>query len=253
MVCERLRDWEDLRDSHISKELGFVLSPRQEAFLNFLERCAGNDCIEFRFASDDEDLITEPPKKAEKMMIGEDWRCSHSEISWRPRFCSQETIAVTDELRKSLARRRKRRESGQQPKAIRKEYRLMSDDERARLVSAMQRMKQGKIDGISKWDIQTARHYPDNAPGAHWGPAFLPWHREFLRQFEVALRNEEPDVALPFWDSTLDHGLPDPRDSVLWTEELFGNGDGYVTTGPSAHWSASVPLPGSDGKVNSLY
>ena len=52
------------------------------------------------------------------------------------------------------------------------------------------------------------------APGAHWGPAFLPWHREFLRQFEIALQKEHPQAFLPYWDSTLDEGSSFFSDSV---------------------------------------
>lgn len=35
----------------------------------------------------------------------------------------------------------------------------------------------------------------------------------------------------------MDQGLPDPRDSILWTEDFLGNGDGDVTTGPFANWT----------------
>ena len=41
---------------------------------------------------------------------------------------------------------------------------------------------------------------------------------------------------MPYWDSTLDQGLPDPNDSQLWTESLFGSRDGLVTEGPYANW-----------------
>lgn len=54
-----------------------------------------------------------------------------------------------------------------------------------------------KLDNSSSYLYQLA---------AHWGPAFLPWHREFLRQYESALRKEVAGVALPYWDSTLDEG-----------------------------------------------
>ena len=47
-------------------------------------------------------------------------------------------------------------------------------------------------------------------------------------------------LALPYWDTALDARLPDPRDSVLWTDELLGSSDqdGYVTDGPFAAFNA---------------
>jgi hypothetical protein len=51
----------------------------------------------------------------------------------------------------------------------------------------------------------------------------------------------DPDVALPYWDTTLDARLPNPRDSVLWTEELLGASDqlGAVIDGPFADFRST--------------
>lgn len=57
---------------------------------------------------------------------------------------------------------------------------------------------------------------------AHMGPAFLPWHRQFLQMFEEQLRLVEPSVVLPYWDWTVDQA----PDSYLWQDDLMGpNGD----------------------------
>uniref|UniRef100_A0AC35TPE1 ShKT domain-containing protein n=1 Tax=Rhabditophanes sp. KR3021 TaxID=114890 RepID=A0AC35TPE1_9BILA len=118
--------------------------------------------------------------------------------------------------------------------AYRKEYRLMTDDERFRFHSALQRMKQsGEYD-------QFSQIHKDNAQqsSAHSGPGFLGWHREYLKRLEIKLRLIDPSIALPFWDSVLDSYLPDPRDSILFTDLFAGTTDwnGFVTTGPFAYW-----------------
>lgn len=56
---------------------------------------------------------------------------------------------------------------------------------------------------------------------------------------ELALRFEDPNAFLPYWDSTLDEGLPNPCDSVLWSLHLIGNADGFVTSGPFSNWTAT--------------
>jgi tyrosinase len=75
------------------------------------------------------------------------------------------------------------------------------------------------------------------------GPAFLPWHRQFLLLFEEQLRSVDPTVSLPYWDWTVDSGT----DSYVWADDFMGgNGDpaqGYVvTTGPfaSGAWEVSI-------------
>ncbi|CEF66907.1 Tyrosinase copper-binding domain and ShKT domain and Uncharacterised domain, di-copper centre-containing protein [Strongyloides ratti] len=118
--------------------------------------------------------------------------------------------------------------------AYRKEYRMMTDDERNRYHRALQIMKQnGQYDAIGRQHRDVS-----SGGGAHSGPGFLPWHREYLKRFEIQLKMIDPTLAIPYWDSTLDNYLPSPRDSILFTDLFIGGTDwnGYVTTGPFAYW-----------------
>jgi len=68
----------------------------------------------------------------------------------------------------------------------------------------------------------------------------LPFHREFLKILEFSMRSLDPEAALPYWDTTLDSGLPDPSDSILWTELFLGEPRGDVTTGAFGNWTTLV-------------
>ncbi|MFB7758207.1 tyrosinase family protein, partial [Streptomyces sp. NPDC056121] len=77
---------------------------------------------------------------------------------------------------------------------------------------------------------------------AHMAPTFLPWHRQFLLEFEGALQRVDPGVSVPYWDWTVDRSPT----SSLWGEGfLGGNGrrsDRRVMTGPFAYGSGHWPI-----------
>uniref|UniRef100_A0A914D4W6 Tyrosinase copper-binding domain-containing protein n=1 Tax=Acrobeloides nanus TaxID=290746 RepID=A0A914D4W6_9BILA len=131
-------------------------------------------------------------------------------------------------------------------KAVRKEYRTLTDEERTRFHNALNKMKHGGVGYYSGAYHHFVRHHKHVAEeaGAHGGPGFLPWHREFLKRFENSLRKYDPMVALPYWDTTLDAELPDPRDSIVWTDNFFGETDldGNVVTGPFKNWRTLTEL-----------
>ncbi|EFO94245.1 CRE-TYR-3 protein [Caenorhabditis remanei] len=117
-------------------------------------------------------------------------------------------------------------------KVVRKEYRMLSEDERNRLHQALRTLKSnGEYDRLSRVHAQYAE-----SGAAHSGPAFLPWHREFVKRMEFLIRQVDPSLHLPYWDSTLDQNLPDSKDSILWTNEFMGDPTGSVTNGPFRSW-----------------
>ncbi|PVD21335.1 hypothetical protein C0Q70_19508 [Pomacea canaliculata] len=50
--------------------------------------------------------------------------------------------------------------------------------------------------------------------------------------FQAALKDVDPSVCIPYWNSALDSGLPNPAMSPVFTADFFGNGEGPVVTGP---------------------
>ncbi|XP_064601433.1 tyrosinase-like protein 1 [Liolophura sinensis] len=58
----------------------------------------------------------------------------------------------------------------------------------------------------------------------------------FFSRFELALREYEIDVTLPYWDVTLDSQLEWPAQSLIWGPQYAGNGNGLVNSGPFANW-----------------
>ena len=75
---------------------------------------------------------------------------------------------------------RSKRQAPTNQRAVRKEYRSLTDHEREKLHQALNAMKSTMVDGMSMYDVIVMNHAAYRAPAAHFGPAFLPFHREYL-------------------------------------------------------------------------
>jgi tyrosinase len=74
----------------------------------------------------------------------------------------------------------------------------------------------------------------------HGGPAFFPWHREYVRRFEEDLQAIDPTVSVPYWDWTQANVNAAGSESLIWRDDFMGGpgqpGSGAVTTGAFAGW-----------------
>ena len=98
----------------------------------------------------------------------------------------------------------------------RKNYRDLKTVERDRLVQGFYHVKStGLIDQMAN---DHATHFN---MGIHRSSHFLPWHREFVRRLEDALQAFHPEIAIPYWNSTIDIQSSDP----LWDTTFLGQFD----------------------------
>ncbi|PAV79899.1 hypothetical protein WR25_06614 [Diploscapter pachys] len=128
-------------------------------------------------------------------------------------------------------------------KSHRKEYRHLTEDERNRLHDAFWEIKHNglydhlaQIHRIADRDNASA---PEGSGGAHSGPAFLPWHREFIKRIELALRLVDPTVSLAYIDWTMEAALNKPNDSILFSKYLQGEiapRGSKIINGPFVGW-----------------
>jgi hypothetical protein len=94
----------------------------------------------------------------------------------------------------------------------RKDHRDLTGAERDRFVAALHDAKnRGVVDQFAS-DHETFFH------DAHHSSVFLPWHREFLRRFEIELRVSDARVTIPYWDWRTDQSTT----SSLWDPSFMG-------------------------------
>ena len=119
--------------------------------------------------------------------------------------------------------------------AIRKDANTLSNAERLELSDAIVELKRRGI-----YDQFVLRHANANASAIHRSPAFLPWHRRFIWDFESELQrvSGNPELGLPYWN------WPEGGENAsMWDDNLLG-GDGnpvtqVVNNGPfrSGEWT----------------
>ncbi|XP_053402662.1 uncharacterized protein LOC123550645 [Mercenaria mercenaria] len=118
---------------------------------------------------------------------------------------------------------------------IRKEYRTLTVEERRKYHAAVRELYEDRTFNC----FALVHRKGIRLTGVHRGEAFLPWHRAFLALYEEALRQIDPDVSLPYWDSTIDYNMATPVESVMWDEEHLGTGFGVVNDGPFANFTTN--------------
>ena len=111
--------------------------------------------------------------------------------------------------------------------AIRKNATTLTSAEKTEFVNAVKAVK-----ASGKYDQQVLRHAQAQMSAIHRCPAFLPWHRSFILDYEKDLQQASgnPNLGLPYWNWAEDA-------SAMWADDfLGGNGDqsdsGIVKTGP---------------------
>ncbi|XP_069112470.1 LOW QUALITY PROTEIN: tyrosinase-like protein 2 [Argopecten irradians] len=172
---------------------------------------------------------------------------------------SNETLSYIGSLFRQIAgdhwnHRHKRQLTLNLSRRRRRELRTMSLQEWNEFAGRLNWLKMQTDVSPNRFDALASFHQGITSHSAHGGPNFYGWHRLYLLLIETALGVPIPYcVPIPYWDSSLDFKLVDPRRSMVWGRHYFGNGNGVVTTGPFRGWQTfGRPLTrniGSDGSL----
>ncbi len=130
---------------------------------------------------------------------------------------------------------------------IRKNAAMLPSQERRRYVDAVKALKAdiaatlddgtrvGRYDQVVALHLGVTSRFLEGTPvadGGHGGPAFLPWHRQYLLMLEDQLRTVDSELTLPYWEWTDRRATAD----VLFQDDFMGPAgggpDGRVASGP---------------------
>jgi len=121
---------------------------------------------------------------------------------------------------------------------IRKSVNRLTAAEKAKYVNGVKALKgNGKYNAdVQTHDDAMMHTTPNGSNAAHKGPAFLPWHREFILRLEQDIQQAigDPFFGLPYWDWAGDAALANPTQGAVWANDLMGGQGNPVTTGPFA-------------------
>jgi tyrosinase len=127
----------------------------------------------------------------------------------------------------------------------RKEIHCLTPGELKGLSMTLNRWHHEPIDeesGRTGHEMFIGYHRFAEAPGAHFGPCFIPWHRICLARAEQAWKNMGCGYScIPYLDWSLLVGLHLPADSCLFSDDYFGASNGDVTTGIAGDWKIFYP------------
>lgn len=137
-------------------------------------------------------------------------------------------------LSKAVIRQQQAQAAARPTLLVRRDIATLNNAMRDRFVKALLQMKQ-----TGEYDRFAEIHHHGWSAG-HDGPAFFPWHRALLLDFEKALQEADEQlgndglIALPYWNWTKDD-LDGQGNSLIWNDDLLG-GDGVVASGPFKDW-----------------
>jgi tyrosinase len=124
-------------------------------------------------------------------------------------------------------------QSASEPVRVRRNQKWMWPQEKQSFIQAVSLCKR-----LGYYDSYIGQHEKFSVT-YHGRPSFLPWHRQFIRQFELQLVALDSSITLPYWDWTVDQDWP----SVLWSDSFMGsNGttsEDQVTTGPFQYYGGN--------------
>ena len=126
----------------------------------------------------------------------------------------------------------------------RKSVSALSAAQRNRFRDVLIEMKQPDAQGVSAYDRLVALHgavmsvrvtftsgESQQNNQAHGNIGFLPWHRQYLLDFEAALHAVDANVDLPYWDWADHTGALDDLFAPSFLGALGGSAQGPVTNG----------------------
>ncbi|XP_062595061.1 uncharacterized protein LOC134256431 [Saccostrea cucullata] len=150
--------------------------------------------------------------------------------------CHNMTQPELDYIGELLGKFLNRRKKRQTNRRRRREYRSLSQGDRTIYHNAVRSLKSRSPP--RNYDTIARYHQANVGRSAHGGPNFPGWHRVFLLIYEEALIEASGGQlqALPYIDWRLDSRLSDSTQSVLWTAQFLGTGNGLVNNGPFANW-----------------